>query len=101
MWFLEAVYQEALKRELESQSIPYKREVRLKIKYKDEYLDKEYQADFICFDKIILEIKALSELTTDHEAQVINYLKATNLKLGLLVNFGSKSLQYKRLIYNK
>ncbi len=71
--FLEAVYQEALERELIYQSIPYEREVRLRIKYRNEYLNKEYQADFICFDKIILEIKALSELTTDHEAQVINY----------------------------
>jgi GxxExxY protein len=99
--FLEAVYQEALEREFIYQSIPYKREVRLRIKYRGEPLSKEYQADFICFDKIILEIKALPELTTKHEAQVINYLKATGLKLGLLINFGSSSLENKRLIYTK
>ena len=97
--FLEAVYQEALEKELRYQNIPYDREVRLRIKYRNEYLDKEYFADFICYDKIILETKALSELTTCHEAQVINYLKATGLKLGLLVNFGTTSLEYKRLIH--
>ena len=99
--FLEAVYQEALEKELKYQNIPYKREARLRIKYRNEYLDKEYFADFICYNKVIIETKALSELTTNHEAQVINYLKATDIELGLLVNFGVKSLEYKRLIFTK
>lgn len=91
--------QEALEKEFKHQNVPYSREVRLRIQYRNEYLDKEYFADFICYDKIIIETKALSELTSTHEAQVINYLKATGLELGLLVNFGSASLEYKRLIY--
>ena len=61
-------------------------------------MKKHYTADFICYDQIIVELKALSEITTDHEAQVLNYLKASQLTLGLLINFGSKSLQYKRLV---
>ena len=96
--FLEAVYQEALEKELISQNIIYKREVDIPVYYKNNKLDKFYKADFICFDKIIIELKALSEITTQHEAQVLNYLKATNLQLGLLINFGKPSLQYKRII---
>jgi GxxExxY protein len=64
-------------------------------------LSKYYNADFICFEKIIVELKALEALNSNHEAQLINYLKATGLKLGLLINFGSKSLQYKRMIYEQ
>lgn len=96
--FLEEVYQQALEYEFKDVLIPYEREVPLKIRYKNEYLDKEYIADFICYDKIIVELKALSAVTSDHEAQVINYLKATGFKLGLLINFGTKSLFYKRLV---
>ena len=97
--FLEAVYQEALELELDQQDIPFEREKVLKIHYKGYQLAKEYVADFVCFDKIILEIKALSSLTSEHEAQVLNYLKTSNFKLGLLVNFGQASLQYKRFVY--
>ncbi len=61
-------------------------------------LEKRYKADFICFDKIIVELKALSALTTDHESQILNYLKATGFKLGLLINFGAAKLEYKRLV---
>ena len=96
--FLEAVYQEALAIELEKRSIPFKQEKKLKIKYKDQILSKFYEADFICYDKIIVETKALSELSGIDEAQVINYLKATGLKIGLLINFGTESLEYKRLL---
>ena len=71
----------------------YKRQV-----YKGKTLDKWYKADFLCFDKIIVELKAISELSNDHIAQLLNYLKATKLRVGLLVNFGSPSLVYKRLI---
>ena len=96
--FLEAVYQEALEEEFKLRDIPYKREVHLPIEYKGKLLKKYYVADFICFDKIIVETKAISNLTTLDEAQVLNYLKATKTKLGLLVNFGTKSLQKKRII---
>lgn len=96
--FLEGVYQEALELELMELAIPYAKECDLKISYKDKFLQKFYKADFICYSKIILEIKALDSLTTGHEAQLLNYLKATGLKLGLLVNFGEKSFAYKRMI---
>lgn len=99
--FLEPVYQEALEKELANQNIPFQREVELKIYFKGEKLSKFYKADFICFDKIIMELKALSEITSQHEAQVLNYLKATNHQLGLIVNFGKPSLQYKRIIKSK
>ncbi len=72
--------------------------MELPIYYKNEKLNKYYQADFVCYDKIIVELKALSELTSQHEAQVLNYLKATGFKLCLLINFGQTSLQHKRII---
>jgi GxxExxY protein len=96
--FLEGVYQDALEKEFNLQKIPYKREVSIVISYKNEPLPKKYIADFICYDKIIVELKALSELNSDHQAQVLNYLKASKLKLGILINFGIKSLEYKRII---
>jgi len=96
--FLEAVYQEALAVELESRKIPFKKEFRLEVSYKGKVLSKYYIADFICYDNIIVEIKAVNELSGVDESQVINYLKAANLKLGVLINFGSQSLEYKRLI---
>ena len=96
--FLEAVYQEALEEEFILRDIPYEREKQLRIEYKGKQLKKYYVADFICYDNIIVETKAISNLTTIDEAQVLNYLKATKIKLGLLVNFGTKSLQKKRLI---
>ena len=97
--FLEAVYQEALAREFSAQKIPFKSQAIIGIEYKGETLDKTYQADFICYDGIIVEIKAISSLSGIEEAQLINYLKATGLKVGLLINFGAKSLEYKRLVY--
>ena len=97
--FLEAVYQEALEQEFKIQNIPYEREKQISISYKNLTLNKHYYADFICYDQLILELKALSSLTSDHEAQIINYLKATGYKIGLLVNFGEKSLNYKRKIF--
>ena len=96
--FLEAVYQEAFELELQKQNIPYEREKVLNIFYKGMKLRKRYEADFVCYDKIIVELKALSDLSNDHVAQVLNYLTTSGIKLGLLINFGSKSLQYKRLI---
>ncbi len=99
--FLEAVYQEALAIEFEKRSIPFDQEKKLEITYKGQLLPKYYEADFICYDKIIVETKALEELTGKHEAQVLNYLKATGFKLGLLINFGAESLDYRRLVRYK
>ena len=96
--FLEPVYQEAFELELQRQNIPYEREKLLNIFYKGVKLKKYYEADFVCYDKIIVEMKALSDLNDDHIAQVLNYLTITKMKLGLLFNFGRKSLQYKRMI---
>ena len=96
--FLEAVYQESLELEFQFRKISYCREEKLDIYYKKKLLNKYYEADFICFDKIIVELKALSGLTSEHESQLLNYLKATNLKVGLLINFGRQSLEYKRMV---
>ena len=96
--FLELVYHEALVLELDAKFIPYEREKELKITYKGVDLQKRYFADFICYNDIILEIKAVNELSNVHVSQVLNYLKATNMKLGLLINFGADSLEYKRII---
>ncbi len=98
--FLEAVFQEALEKEFQLRGIPFVRESELTILYKGQPLQKRYIADFICYNEIIVELKALSSLDPIHEAQVINYLKATNMQIGLLVNFGQSSLQHKR-IFNK
>lgn len=96
--FLEAVYCEILEKEFIKHQIPYQREVKLELFFKGEKLDKKYRADFVCYDEIILEIKSKSFLVEDFSRQTLNYLKCTNKKLGLLVNFGEKSLKYKRLI---
>ena len=95
--FLEAVYQTALARELELRGIPFREQARLQVGYK-EIIAGQYRADFIVADKVILEIKAVSALTELHEAQLINYLKATGHKVGLLINFGSTSLEHIRRI---
>ena len=96
--YLEAVYQEAFEIALKQENIPYDREKTLRIKFLGQWLKKEYVADFVCFDKIIVEMKAVSSLTSSHEAQVMNYLKATGRRLGLLFNFGADSFQYRRLV---
>ena len=96
--FLEAVYKEAIELEFQSRKIPYQREAKLEIFYKEQLLKKYYEADFVCFGKIIIEIKALSGLLPEHESQLLNYLKATKLKVGLLINFGRQSLEYKRMV---
>jgi GxxExxY protein len=99
--FLEKVYQEALEKEFCIRGIPYKREAKFPVYYKGELLACKYVTDFICFDKIIVELKAASSLTADHKAQVINYLKITNMQLGILINFGERKLKYERLILTK
>ena len=87
--FLEAVYQECLEKEFTKRTIPYQPQVELQLNYKGEQLKQTYKPDFICYEKIIIEIKAVKELGAEHKAQLLNYLKATGLELGLLVNFGS------------
>lgn len=85
--FLEGVYQEALEFELASRSIPYKSQPEITIAYKGKRLRQTYRADIICYDSIILELKAVKQLLPEHSAQLYNYLRATEMKLGLLVNF--------------
>ncbi|HSB79830.1 MAG TPA: GxxExxY protein [Candidatus Methylomirabilis sp.] len=96
--FLEAVYQEAFARELTKRGIPYRAEVEIPIYYKGERLSTMYRADFVCFDSIIVELKALGRLAGTEESQVINYLKASGHSVGLLFNFGARSLEHRRLV---
>src|SRR3974390_2202213 len=86
--FLEPVHQECLELEFQAQSIVFRPQSELALRYKDRLLEQKYKPDFICFDQIIVEIKAVKELTSEHRAQVHNYLHATGYRLGLLVNFG-------------
>ena len=97
--FLEAVYQEALEIELDKRHIPYEREKELEIYYDGIKLGKKYVADFVCYGKIILELKAVKELDDSHRSQLYNYLKATGFKLGFLINFGKyDELQIERRV---
>ena len=98
--FLEAVYQEALALEMMAREIPFQREVSLPVEYKGRRLECSYRADFVCFRTIAIELKATMQLTGADEAQLINELKATGLTRGLLLNFGSPSLEHKRLVFN-
>lgn len=98
--FLEAVYQEALEQEFLLRGVPYVREKKLEICYKGQVLKSYYQADFLCFDSVIVELKALQKLSGVEEAQVIHYLKASGLNKALLINFGTARLEYKRLVFN-
>jgi len=94
----EKVYGDALEYEFRRNNIPYNRELRYNIAYKDIILPSYYFADFVIFDEIILELKAITALTTSEIKQTLNYLAASKNKLGLLVNFGEDSLKYKRII---
>ena len=96
--FLEKVYQEALALELSDRNIPSDREALLPIEYKGRRLQTKYFADFVCFGQVVVECKAINGLTGTDESQAINYLKATGLKVALLLNFGTPSLQYRRLV---
>ena len=96
--YQESVYQEALAIEFSLSNIPFEREMKLPIKYKGHVLDKYYVADFVCYDHIIVELKALEKLTMEHQYQVLNYFNITQKKLGLLINFGESPLKFKRLI---
>ena len=100
--FLEPVYQECLERELETQGVPFESQITLEIEYKGEKLRKKYQPDLVCFGSIVVELKALSRLLGEHEAQLLNYLKAGAYEVGLLVNFGHyPKLEYTRLVHQK
>jgi GxxExxY protein len=96
--FLEAVYQEALGKELGLRNIPFRMQCEIPVFYKGDKLSTTYRADFICFDAIILELKAIRQLTVIEEAQVLHYLKASGLRVALLLNFGAPSLQQKRFV---
>ena len=95
--FLEPVYQEALEEKFKIQGIPYVREKLLPVMYKGKQLKKEYYADFVCYDDIIVELKTVSVLSKPHKAQVLNYLKAANKEIGLLINFGETKLKWERI----
>ena len=97
--FLEKVYQEALEVQLSEMDIPFEREKHLPITYHGKVLKCDYIADFVVDNKVIIEIKAVTEMSPIFEAQTINYLRATGIKVGLLINFGIRQLQIKRLAY--
>ena len=98
MGFLEAVYGDALAIELERRHIPFEREKSIHIMYKGQKLNHYYVADFLCYGDIIVELKAVEQIQSVQMAQVLNYLSATGYKLALLINFGEKSLKYKRIV---
>jgi GxxExxY protein len=97
--FLEAVYQEAMEIELAERRLPFEPQKQLTIQYKGRLLTKGYIADMVCYGQIIVELKALDRLSSREEAQLLNYLKATGLTVGLLINFGSPTrLEWKRFV---
>jgi GxxExxY protein len=99
--FLEAVYEEVVEKEFIVQNIPYKRQVKLDLYYEGVQLKKYYRADFVCYDSIIVELKAVTQIPSVFYAQLQNYLKCTNMELGMLINFGTPSLTYKRIVNSK
>jgi GxxExxY protein len=96
--FLESVYSEALELEFKKTNIPYEKEKKLPVYYDDKPLNKYFRADFVCYDSIILELKATKYLVDADRQQTLNNVKATKFKLGLLINFGTPSLTYKRIV---
>jgi GxxExxY protein len=96
--FLEAVYEEALEKEFHIQNIPFKRQVKLLLYYDNQLMKKQYRADFVCYESIVIEIKAVSQIPVIFYSQLTNYLKCTKMELGMLINFGMPSLFYKRII---
>jgi GxxExxY protein len=100
--FLEPVYQEAMEMEVAIRKIPFKSQQQIVVKYKNLPLKKSYVADLFCYEKILVEIKTLDHLTLREEAQLLNYLKATGMRVGVLINFGNyPSLEWKRMVMTK
>ena len=98
--FLENVYQECLEIEFEYQKLPFMSQKEFTLEYRNHVLKQTYKPDFICFDKIIIELKAVSKLLKEHEAQLLNYLKATDIEVGLLLNFGPKPQMIRKAFDN-
>jgi GxxExxY protein len=97
--FLENVFQECLVLEFAMQGVPFEPQKRLRLEYKGIPLQQGYVADFVCYDKVVVELKAVSQLTSEHRAQMLNYLSATGYRLGLLVNFGHfPKLEWERMV---
>ncbi len=96
--FLEPVYHECLAIEFEYLGIPFVHEQPFLVTYRERQLQSKYCADFVCFSEVLLELKAVDKLIDKHEAQIINYLKASGLRRGLLINFGGSSLEFKRFV---
>jgi GxxExxY protein len=99
--FLESVYQEAFALELKTQDIPFTRELKFPVYYKKQLLNNIYRPDFICFGEVIVELKALSRLSSVEESQLINYLRVTGYQTGLLLNFGTRSLEQRRFVLSE
>ena len=99
MGFKESIYKDALEIEFQNQNIPFQKEKMFKVEYKGKTLKHRFLADFIVFDQIILEVKATAFIVDSFVAQTINYLKVSGLKLGIITNFGEKSLAYKRIVF--
>lgn len=97
--FLEAVYQEALEIELASSGIRFSRQPEIKIQYKNHVLSRTYQPDLLVEERLVVELKALDRIGAVEESQLLNYLKATGIKVGLLINFGGRSLEWKRMVF--
>lgn len=97
--YLEEVYQEALEREFILTGIPYEREKNIRIFYKGIKLNKQYKADFLCYNEIIVELKSVSSICNAHKAQVINYLKSLDKKIGLIINFYKQTLSWERISF--
>ncbi len=96
--FQQPIYKEVLQKEFKKNKIPFEKQKQLQIFYDGTVLKEPFTADFVCYDRIIIEIKSMSSIPQETKQQVVNYLKATNFKLGLLINFGESSLKWKRLI---
>ncbi len=97
--FLESIYQDALGVEFQLRGVPFRRECLLSVGYKGVILPSQYRADFICYETILVELKALVRLSSNEEAQVLNYMTASRINKGLLINFGARSLEYRRFVF--
>ncbi len=98
--FLEQVYQDAFARELGERKVPFEREVAIRITFKGRLLPSFYRVDFVCFGQVLAELKASAQIWPIDQAQMINYLKATRFERGLILNFGGRSLEWKRLVFS-